>query len=369
MSKFNISFFFGILLLLVAGLVSCDKKTDSYTVHGKLDNLTGEYFYMSHELGDSLVIDTVRINDKGEFSFSGNVDTLTVMSLHFNHNTKGTFILVNKNWDVELKGDAVYADLIEVKGGDVNNDLTEFKNKNKDLIKSRTDILNAAEEKINSTDSLSISDYMGDLKNANFELSNIAAAYIKDHPDKIASVMLINVFFKDESFIPRLDEVLILLKGRAADFPLTAELKKFRDKVKMSAQGAYAPSFTLKDLKGKEIKLSDFRGKHVLLNFAATTCDICKEEKADAVAVYNKLKKEKKNFEFVTIVKDIEQIPVSKNITDSVKWFIIPVSGGWSAPIFDTYYVREIPYNILISPSGYINERNVDIHTLSEKVR
>lgn len=348
--------------------MACKGNPSDFQLKGTLKNVDGEYFYATREVGDSVIVDTIPINSNGSFSFTGTVDTLTVVRFYFNNNTKSTYILAEKGWNIKMEGDVLFPDLIEIKGGNVNDDLTEFKKKNKELLKKRADILKTAERKVISNDSIADKDYVVELKNINFELSNIAGDYVKANPSKIASVMLINSFFKNESSIPRLEESLNLLRGKAATFPVAGELKRFVTKVKQSEVGAYAPNFVSKNVKGDLINLSSFRGKYVLLSFVSTTCEMCNDGRKDAVETYNKLKKEKRNIDFISIVIDTEQQEITKSVTDSVKWNMLPEKGGWSARIIDQYYVRELPYNILISPTGIILERNLPILALPDKL-
>lgn len=51
--------------------------------------------------------------------------------------------------------------------------------------------------------------------------------------------------------------------------------------------GNLAPDFTLLNLEGEEVNLSDFRGKHVYLNFWATWCSFCDMEMPDLQRVYD----------------------------------------------------------------------------------
>ena len=65
-------------------------------------------------------------------------------------------------------------------------------NQNKELLKNRADILIAADRKnSDNNDTLKVKDYVVELKNINFELSNIAANYIKTNPCPLCSFRIL----------------------------------------------------------------------------------------------------------------------------------------------------------------------------------
>ena len=77
------------------------------------------------------------------------------------------------------------------------------------------------------------------------------------------------------------DPVILVIVAVVISLMLVFGIQKTRHNRHASVnqlQGQPAPDFALAGLDGKTLKLSDFRGKAVLLNFWATWCEPCKVE-------------------------------------------------------------------------------------------
>jgi peroxiredoxin len=120
--------------------------------------------------------------------------------------------------------------------------------------------------------------------------------------------------------------------------------------------GKAAPDFQLPDLNDKEIRLSDYRGKVVFLNFWATWCKPCREEMPSMEVLY-------KNFEkdgLVILAVSIDRVTTKKEIPPFVKGLNLtfPV-------LVDSWGQTDKRYKLMGVPETYIIDRE---GTLREKV-
>ncbi|GFP30602.1 peroxiredoxin family protein [Candidatus Hakubella thermalkaliphila] len=104
-----------------------------------------------------------------------------------------------------------------------------------------------------------------------------------------------------------------------------------------------APEFTLNSLDGREVSLSDFRGKVVVLNFWATWCGTCRAEMPNLERAYQAYKD--KNVELVGISMDTD--------TQLVESFVKEVGVTYTILLDPSHRVAS-DYAIWALPSTYI---------------
>lgn len=134
-------------------------------------------------------------------------------------------------------------------------------------------------------------------------------------------------------------------------------------------KGEVAPDFTILDPQGNELKLSDLRGKTVLLDFWASWCLPCRMANPELVSAYSKFHAE--GFEIFSISLDTRKDAWVKAIkNDSLYW---PYHGsdlkGWHNEIGELYGVEMIPTSFLINEKGVIIEEEFDVYDLDKKLK
>ncbi|MEM9992018.1 MAG: TlpA disulfide reductase family protein [Bacteroidota bacterium] len=144
-----------------------------------------------------------------------------------------------------------------------------------------------------------------------------------------------------------------------------------QQKIKQAATfmtGVEAPDFEMATPEGEQLKMSDLRGKVVLVDFWASWCGPCRRENPRVVKLYNKYKD--KGFEILGVSLDSNKDRWLKAIKDDrLTWPQVSDLRGWQNAAAKMYGVRSIPHTMLLDAEGKIIGRNYRSHTLEAKLK
>lgn len=134
---------------------------------------------------------------------------------------------------------------------------------------------------------------------------------------------------------------------------LIRNLKKEAGRMASTTVGAVAPDIEMATPEGKMMKLSDLRGKYVLIDFWASWCGPCRRENPNVKKVYAQYKDQ--GFEILGVSLDRSKDKWIKAIeADGLPWPHVSDLKQWKNEAAQTYGVSSIPYTVLIDPEGKI---------------
>jgi peroxiredoxin len=205
--------------------------------------------------------------------------------------------------------------------------------------------------------------------------------WISKHPDSGVCGYLLTVYFsndkRQDSIYERLganakaSRILMRHKfpGKVDPSPVSM---KFDDGEAQGALGSVkiggeAPAFTIPDVNGKMVSLSDFKGKYVFLDFWASWCAPCVAQVPFLKAANDKFKD--KNLVMIGISLDSKKEGWVKGIAKhELDWLNLSTLKGWGEPAAAAYGVSAIPANVLIGPDGKIIARNIYGEEITKKL-
>jgi peroxiredoxin len=144
--------------------------------------------------------------------------------------------------------------------------------------------------------------------------------------------------------------------GASSETVIMAPARVEPTSLAMQADDTPAPDFTLPDLNGHMVKLSDYKGKVVVLNFWATWCPPCRKEIPD----FNELQAQygDRGIQFIGVALDEEGLAKVKKWTSTnpVNYPVVIADAGIKKAYGD---MNAIPVTLLIDRQGIIRTKYI----------
>jgi len=194
--------------------------------------------------------------------------------------------------------------------------------------------------------------------------------YVQKNPKQYMAVMALNSALGKEFDALAMEKVFLGIDEKLRNTYLGKELEARISKVKKTQDGVAAPDFSQPDQDGKMVKLSDYRGKYVLVDFWASWCAPCRRENPNLVKAYAEYKA--KGFEIlgVSMDKAADKAKWLKAIQDDkLSWKQVGDLKGWDNEAGLLYEVTAIPMNFLIDPNGKIIGKYLRGEELDKKLQ
>jgi peroxiredoxin len=154
----------------------------------------------------------------------------------------------------------------------------------------------------------------------------------------------------------------------SSDPGFIAALNNTIAQIAATAEGGTAPDISAATPDGKTMKLSDFRGKIVMIDFWASWCRPCRMENPNVLKAYNKY--HGKGFEILGVSLDQDKAKWLDAIKqDGLIWSHISDLGGWGSQPAKAYGVNSIPATVLVDKEGKIIARNLRGTALEDKLK
>ena len=353
-----------IVLVWVIIFTSCKNKNE-IIINGEVTEIGDAqkvYLYKADSLGQLVPVDSTFLNENQKFEIKSESEQTDFFQLLIG---KRSFFIIAKNGD-EIEFSANLSDAggnYTIKGSEDAEKVTEYNKITSDYSKQTGLLAERFSAMIttmpNQKDSI-IGVFNQESEKLNKPFIENSLQFIANNQESLAAFFAANIV-SGMNATPYENKLIEYSKVALKNFPANKSVQSFAEQMKAAekvAIGKTALEIEAFSPEGKLIKLSDYRGKYVLLDFWASWCAPCRKENPNIIKAYNQFKN--KNFTVLGFSLDDDKDAWTKAIkSDGLVWGQFSELKQWDANAAKAYNVNQIPSSFILDPSGKIIAKNL----------
>ena len=363
----NLIPFVGLILLY---FTACKPKMEppkgDFTIHAEVEGVD-TIIFEKIEANHLLLVDTLFAKD-GEFVTANSIEGSAFFILRTPEG-EGINLLLEKGEQLEISGQRNdWTNNYYIKGSIGSNQILEL---NQKLNKFEVAI-DLIYEEAKEAQKENFEDIQNRFNSTFEEHSKYLKDFIDANLDSKVSILALFQSVKGENILNLYSDYEYYQKVTNSfqnNWPNSTHTQLLKDVVKM----AFATDFSMPDINGNLVSLSDYKGKVILLDFWASWCKPCRAANPKMVKLYNNY--HEKGLEMISISLDgtpqqtsPKQDWVNAIKEDKLSWTQVSDLKGLESEIRNKYPFRSIPFTVLIDTNGRVVSENISVEMLDIKI-